>query len=121
MAEPHIQRVIILGAFLGVRVGRCELFQLTWDDVDLDLKIVRIHGSKKNANSPWREVPIRSSLVTLFQQWKQEDLESGNTYLIHFKGKPVKSIKRSWQTALDKAGITRRTPLTIYVMPLAKL
>ena len=44
---PHIKRVIILGIYFGVRIGNCELFQLTWDDVDLNTKVVRIHGSKK--------------------------------------------------------------------------
>ncbi|MCR5813891.1 MAG: site-specific integrase [Desulfovibrio sp.] len=45
-AETHIQRVII-GSQLGTRVGPCELFQLTWDDVDLNQRILRVHGSKK--------------------------------------------------------------------------
>ena len=108
VAPPHLQRVIIMGAYFGVRVGQCELFQLTWNDIDLTKKIVRVHGSKKNNNAAWREVPIRDDLVGIFIQWQEDDLASGTEYLIHYAGKPVKSIKHSWATALKFAGITRR-------------
>ena len=106
-APPHLQRVIILGAYLGVRVGECELLQLTWSDIDLGKKICRIHGSKKNKNAQYREVPIRESLVPTFEYWQNQDLAEGVQYLIHYKGLPVKSIKTSWQHTLRRAGITR--------------
>ena len=108
VAPPHIQRVIIFGSQFGVRVGPCELFQLTWNDVDLTSHVLRVHGSKKNKHSPWREVPIRTSLIPVFERWREEDLQSGDTYLIHFRGKPVKSILCAWNNALKHAGISRR-------------
>lgn len=107
-APPHIQRVIIIGAYIGARIGECELFQLTWDDVDFSKNILRVHGSKKNANAQWREVPIRESLVPIFRQWQARDIEIGTNFLISYNGKPVKQIKRSWKTMLKNAGITRR-------------
>lgn len=39
-APPHIQRVIIFGAQLGVRVGPSELFVLKWQDIDLEQGIL---------------------------------------------------------------------------------
>lgn len=108
VAAPHIVRTVVLGAQCGVRVGPSELFVLTWDDVDLARGVLRVHGAKKNPNVPWREVPIRESLLPLFQQWRQEDFADGVLYLIHHKGKPVESIKRAWMQALRRAGITRR-------------
>ena len=105
---PHIQRVLILGAYMGVRVGCSELFKLTWDDVDIIQMIIRIHGSRKNPNAPWREVPIRESLVEVFKQWKEEDEKNGYKYLINVKGKQVGSIKTAWTSMLRRAGITRR-------------
>ena len=107
-APEHIKRVLILGSYFGARVGRCELLQLTWDDVDEIRKVLRIHGSRKNPNSPWREVPIREDLLPLFEQWKKKDKVNGVNYLISYKGKPIKAIKRSWKKTLEKAGITRR-------------
>ncbi|WP_299396024.1 site-specific integrase [uncultured Desulfovibrio sp.] len=108
VAAPHIVRLVVLGAQCGVRVGPSEMFRLTWDDVDLVQRILRVHGAKKNPNAPWREVPIREGLLPLFRQWKLED-EAGNaTYLVNYKGKPVQKIKTAWLAALRRAGISRR-------------
>lgn len=108
VAAPHIKRVIIIGAFLGARVGESELLQLTWEDVDLERGLVRIHGAKKNAAMPWREVPISASILPLVRQWQEEDLENCVRHLVSYGGKPIKSIKHAWRATLKRAGITRR-------------
>lgn len=107
-AAPHIVRAIILGAQCGVRVGASEMFVLQWEDVDLQRAVLRVHGAKKNVNAPWRDVPIRKSLMPVFAQWKKEDEEKGIPYLIHFKGHPVQKIGKAWHETLRRAGITRR-------------
>lgn len=108
VADTHIVRVVILGAQCGVRVGPSELLGLTWDDVDLLQRILRVHGAKKNAAAPWREVPIRSGLIPLFEAWRREDERLGVHYLIHYNGHKVSTIKTAWRRALQRAGITRR-------------
>ncbi len=109
VAPPHIQRVILLGAYCGVRIGHCELYQLTWDDVDLGQRILRVHGSKKNDDAAYREVPIREEMVSVFREWQREDLEAGAQYLVNYKGKRIKAtLKRAWRRTLSDAGITRR-------------
>lgn len=108
VAAPHIVRTVVLGAQCGVRVGPSELFTLTWDDVDLVRGVLRVHGAKKNPNAPWREVPIRESLLPLFQQWHEEDAKAGVPYLINHNGRQVSKIKTAWLAALRRAGITRR-------------
>ena len=107
VAPPHIQRVLILGSAFGMRIGRCELFQLTWSDVDFERNVLRIHGSKKNDAAQYREVPIRRDLVPVFGIWKAEDAKIGAQYIIHYGTHAVQSIKRSWRTVLKTAGITR--------------
>lgn len=107
-AQPHIVRVVVLGAQLGVRVGPSELLRLTWDDVDFERMVVRVHGSKKNRHEQWREVPIRAGLQQVFEKWFQEDAKDGVSSLIHFKGQPVRSIRTAWTQTLKRAGITRR-------------
>lgn len=108
VAPAHIQRVIIIGSQCGTRVGPSELLQLTWDDVDLETGILRVHGAKKNLTAPWREVPIRQSLLPVFGAWQKADIAQGIQYLINYKGKQVQTIKKAWATALINAGITRR-------------
>ena len=108
VAPPHLKRIIILGAHCGVRVGKSELFKLTWDDVDFDRKILRVHGSSKNPMAQWREVPIQESLIAIFREWHEEDIKNGINLLVSFRGKPLSKIKRSWATMLRESGITRR-------------
>ncbi len=108
VAEPHIQRVIIIGSQFGARVGPCELFQLTWEDVDIRQRLLRVHGSKKNKNAPWREVPIRESLIPVFEKWREEDSITGAEHLINFNGNPVRYVKTAWKATLRRAGINRR-------------
>lgn len=107
VAPEHIRRVVILGAQCGVRVGSCELFGLSWQDVNLSQGVLRVHGAMKNINAPWREVPIRETLQPLFKDWQEADAVIGMDYLIHYNGKPVKSIKKAWSKALADAGIAR--------------
>ena len=108
VAAPHIVRIVVLGAQCGVRVGPSEMFRLTWNDVDLQQGLLRVHGAKKNLNAPWREIPIRESLIPVFRQWRQEDEKIGATYLVHHRGIPVQNVKTAWFATLRRAGITRR-------------
>lgn len=107
VAMPHMQRVIILGAFLGTRVGPSELLSLTWEHVDLSRGVLRVETSKKNPSAPWREIPIRKDLIPVFEGWQEEDLAHGLNHLVTYKGESVGSIKTAWVATLQRAGITR--------------
>ena len=107
-AAPHVARVVLLGVWTGARVGPSELFRISWDDVDLNSATIRIWSAQKNKARPWRDVPIRASFIPILREWQEQDDVQGIAYLIHWGGRPVQSIHRAWQTALRRAGITRR-------------
>ena len=107
-APPHLQRVILLGSQFGIRIGTSELFKLTWRDVDFELGIIRINAANKNPSAPWREVPIRQSLLSQLQQWHAEDMAQDIPLVVHFNGKPIGSVKSAWGSMLRRAGINRR-------------
>lgn len=106
-ASPHIQRVIILGAKLGMRVGPCELLKLRWEDVDLKRGIVRVQAANKNKEEPYREVPIMNSLLPVFALWHDEDEAKGIEYVVSWKGKRISKIYPAWRRTLRRAGIER--------------
>lgn len=106
-APPHLRRVIILGFMCEMRVGPCELFQLSWNDIDIERKVIRVPNAKKGNTDPWREVPIKQSLLPLIQQWKREDAERKLEYVITYNGKPIRYICKSWKDALKRAEIKR--------------
>lgn len=108
VALPHVQRVVILGSKLGVRVGPSELFKMRWTDVDLVRAVVRVQAAAKNESEPWREVPIKRSLLPIMQAWHDEDAQAGIEHVISWAGKPIrKSVKTAWYNALRAAGISR--------------
>ena len=107
-AAPHIQRVIVLGTQCGVRIGPSELLKIKWSDVDLNRSVIHVPAAKKNTHEPWRDVPIKSELLPVFEEWLRHDAACGAEYLIHYKGRHVEHIKMAWRGALRRAGITRR-------------
>lgn len=114
-AESHVRRVIVLGAYCGPRIGPSELFRLRWEDIDLENGIIRMPNAAKGAKENARELPIRESLLPLLRQWLDEDMRnSGAGHVIHWRGRPVRTIHRAWHTTLRRAGIHRRiTPYSL--------
>ena len=108
VSSPHLIRVALIGAQLGVRVGPCELLKMEWSHIDLGRGVARIRAAKKRKDQPWREVPIRSRLLEMMREWHKGDQAIGTEYVIHYKGARVSSIKTAWAGALKRAGITRR-------------
>ncbi len=108
-AAPHMQRVVMLGIYCGMRVGPSEMLKLTWADVDFTRNIIRVWSAKKNMNMQWRDVPIRPTMLPLMLAWKAEDDAKGIPWLVSFHGKPItSSVYRAWHKACGRAGITRR-------------
>lgn len=103
VAAPHIQRVILLGLSLGVRVGPSEMFKLQWSDVDFQRQVVRVWAAKKNQSMPWRDIPLKRSLTDILLQWRSQDQAYDAKYIIHWKGAPVKQIKKAWKANLEKS------------------
>lgn len=106
-APDHLQRVIVLGYYVGMRVGECELLRLTWQDVDIEGGLIRVPNAHKGNAEPWREVPIQEQIAPLLQHWRDVDAIMGITQVVHYRGRPVRTIKKAWSAALRRAGITR--------------
>ena len=107
-AAPHVQRVIVLGMYIGARIGPSELFRLTWADIDLDGAVIRLPSADKNDRTDGRDIPIRRVLRPVLRAWRDEDALHGYGHVIHWNGRPVGSISKAWHGALKKAGVCRR-------------
>lgn len=106
-AEPHLRRAIILATSTGARVGASELFAIKWEHVDFGGGTITVWSAEKNRDIPYRVLDVPEQLLSILAAWRAEDGED-QTHIIHYAGKPIKSIKRSWATALRRAKITRR-------------
>ncbi len=109
-AAPHLIRALKISYFTGLRPGAQELFRLTWHDVDFKEQIIYIVSAKKNG-IPFRNVPLHPDLEKDLARWKNEDQNKAALEIITFKGNPVKSVKKAYNNAKRRAGVTRRLRL----------
>ena len=108
VAQHHIQRVIVLGAYFGMRVGPCELLSLRWDDVDFGNWVIRLQAAKKNHREPVRVIPIPEAFRDTFLTWKQIDSKyEGCSTVVNYYGRKIGRCEGAWRAALRNAGITR--------------
>jgi integrase len=107
-AAPHVRRVIALGMTTGSRIGPSELFRLQWGDVDVQGGVIRMPNARKGAREEYRDVPLRPDVLRLVREWASEDAALGCPWVIHHKGRPVRTIRRAWHHAKRRAGITRK-------------
>lgn len=85
---------------------KAELFRITWDDVRLESRTILIRSAKKGGLT-FREIPIiDDAFLGQLALWRNQD--QGDGYVIHYKRKPIKSIKTAWKAAKRRAGVTRR-------------
>ena len=91
-----------------MRIGPTELFRLKWQDLDFERRTIREWSAAKNKNMPFRDVPIRENLLEEMKVWVRSDVETGHEFIVHFKGKPIASIKSAWRDTKLAAAITMR-------------
>jgi len=104
-ASPHIKRVIMLAYYTGLRPGSVELLSLIWEQVNWEAKTILIVSAHKGGPEQ-RQVPLHDSFIEQLRLWYKEDKKNG--YIIHYSGKPIKTIKSAWKRTLKRANITRR-------------
>lgn len=112
-AAEHLARAIVLSYYLGIRPGVRELFGITWGDVDMQAGTITIRSARKGG-SRMRVIPIHRGLARMLKAWKKADQKAGRkpgAEIVHYNGEKVASVKKAFQSAKQRAGITRRMPL----------
>lgn len=112
-AAPHVKRAMLVCYFTGARPGPVEVFRLQWAAVDFFNQSITITSAEKGGIET-REVPIASRFIELLRSWLEEDTsemkKTGKKpqWIIHYNGAPVQSIRKGFEAAMRRAGITRR-------------
>jgi len=104
-ASEHVQRAVLLAFFCGMRPGAVELFSIKWNQIDWSANILTIVSARKGG-AVQREVPLHPSLP--LKEWYEKDGCKIDQHIIHWKGKPVKSIKTAFNGAKRRAGVSKR-------------
>jgi len=96
--EGNIKPIAIVALNTGMR--KSEILNLKWHDVDFKRGIIYLLRTKNNEK---REIPMNDAVMTAFIQVKKHP---ESPYIFCGKdGKPFQNIRKSFFTALKKAGI----------------
>jgi integrase len=95
-AAPHLRPFLICALDTGMRLG--ELLGLSWENVDLDLGIIRVVKTKTRRN---REIPISGRLDEVLRLLPRSTEHS--RVFLGIDGGPIKSLKEAYAAALERA------------------
>lgn len=113
---PHLARFILLGFYTGSRAG--AILDLKWGWVDLGREVLyrREPGTADSKTKRRPPVKLGRRILAHLKRWRAADAAE---YVIHYEGRPVRKLRRSWATACRLAGVRasphdlRRTRATI--------
>jgi integrase len=111
----HVIRLILIGVYTGTRPGAAMnlgwLPSPTGGWFDLDSQTLHRTGTTSR-RSKKRQPPARihARLLPWLRRWRKADLEKKITRVIHYYGKPIKKLRRSWVSVAIEAGHARWVP-----------
>lgn len=105
----HIVRMLLIGLYTGTRPGTILKlkWQLSMDGGHFDLDAGILHRKPPQSAETNKRAPkckIHRKLRVLLRLWKKADRAKGILHVIHYQGKPVKKLRRSWATIARTAG-----------------
>lgn len=111
MAVPHLYRFIVIGLLTGSRSG--AILNMKWDWVDFESGVMLRKAPGETEASNKRKPPVRTNpaLLRLLRIWKRRDGKI--RWVINYEGDRVRKLRRSFNTALRKAGIKGVSPHTL--------
>ncbi|MDW7973545.1 MAG: site-specific integrase, partial [Thermodesulfovibrio sp.] len=99
--DNHIYPIVFTALNTGMRRG--EILNLRWSNIDLKNGLILLEITK---NGERREIPMNESLKALFKQLhSQRRLDTDHIFINPQTGNRYTEFKRSFATALKKAGI----------------
>lgn len=112
MKWPHLYRFVVIGLMTGTRSG--AIMDMEWDWIDLDACLMRRRAFGEVEDRRKKTPPVRISerLARILRRWKRQD-KGISTRVIHYKGRPITKLKRSWGMACKAAKLKGVTPHTL--------
>jgi integrase len=105
----HLKRFILIGLYTGTRSG--AILALKWEMVDVGRGIMQ-RKAVQDTESRKRRPPVRigSKLLSFLRRWKNVDRDGWETFVIHYNGRSVQKLRRSWTRAVRFCGLAGVSP-----------
>jgi integrase len=109
----HLIRVLLIGVYTGTRPG--AIFNLRWLPspscgwVDLEAGVLHRRGSTvRPSNKRQPPAKIHAKLLPFLRRWRKADAARGIVSVVHYQGKPIRKLRRSWESVAIAAGAVHR-------------
>ncbi len=99
----HMTPMVILSLKTGIRRG--EAFDLTWDNVNLDQKIITIIGEIAKSKRT-RHIPLSPTAFKVLTDWKAQTTTLSGRVFPGEDGGRLGDIRKSWGSILKTADIS---------------
>jgi integrase len=103
--DSHLKPIVVTALNTGMRKG--EILNLKWSNVDLKHGFILLDKTK---NGDRRELPINKTLEATFLDTSfVRRIDTPYVFYDHSTGKPYQDVKRSFNTALNRATLEKCT------------
>ena len=103
-APEHCRWALDVEYNTGCRPGETELLKLKFSDVNWETNEITIRGTKTGE----RKVNLKPEFM---ERLRKAYEKADGDYIITYKGRPIKRLQKSFETALKKAGVKKRVRL----------
>lgn len=107
VCAPHLRVPVTILYYTGMRVGEVITQRgLRWDQVDLVEGTIRLRTLQTKTKTPRVIYLVDEFLLLLMQAKEDRDRHFPDcSYVCHYKGRPIGSIKTAWHGACRRAGL----------------
>jgi integrase len=101
----HLKRFVLIGLATGSRAG--VIFSLRWSWVNFQTGVILRRAPGEREIKSKRRPPVRVSkrLLSFLRRWQEADGAGPDGYVVHFEGRKITHLRRSWQSAVIAAGL----------------
>ncbi len=109
-SKGHLPRFILLALYTAAR--KAALLELTWKQIDIEQEKLDLNPEGRVETKKGRaKLPIPRRLLTLLRYWKKRARKDAP--VIAISGDAVGSVKKSFRSACERAGLAKVTPHTL--------
>lgn len=98
-SADHLRPIVLVAYYTGMR--RSEIIELTWDEVDLIMGLVRLTADRTKTNTA-RSVPLHPRVRKMLTKMPR-GLHTDRVFLMN--GKPFNEMKNAFRSACKRAAI----------------
>lgn len=99
----HVKPLVLLSINTGCRRG--ELFDLTWENVNLDRRILTVTGATAKSRRT-RHIPLNREATAVLLGWRTQAETTDGLVFVNEAGQRFDRVNFSWRRLLKDAGIT---------------